>query len=412
MIRKLLAGDAQAHAYFGYSVAISGDYAIVGAYGVDGGTVDPQGAVGAAYIFHRTGDGTWDDGVKLVAPDAQEEDYFGHSVAISGDYAIVGADLEDGGAGDPLPTAGAVYIFHRIGENTWDAGVKLVAPDAQADDLFGCSVAISGDYAIVGADGENGGAGDPLGYAGAAYIFHRTGDNTWDGGEKLVAPDAQAGDEFGHSVAISGDYAIVGAKYENGGAGNPILSSGAAYIFHRTGDNTWDSGVKLMAPDAQANDIFGYSVAISGDDAIVGAYHEDGGAGDPRTNAGAAYIFHRTGNNTWDSGVKLMAPDAQALDEFGYSVAISGDYAIVGAQYEDGGAGDPRTNAGAAYLFHRTGNNTWDGGVKLVVSDVQAYDWFGLSVAISGDYAIVGAYGDEDGAGDQRTGPGAAYIFN
>jgi len=109
---------------------------------------------------------------------------------------------------------------------------------------------------------------------------------------------------------------------------------------------------------------------------------------------------------------KLLADDAQAGDLFGCSVAISGDYAIVGAYREDGGAGDPLSFAGAAYIFHRTGDNTWDSGVKLVASDAQAYDWFGVSVAISGDYAIVGAYGDEDGAGDQRTGPGAAYIFH
>jgi len=108
---------------------------------------------------------------------------------------------------------------------------------------------------------------------------------------------------------------------------------------------------KLLAGDAQADDWFGWSVAISGDYAIVGAYGEDGGTGDPRTEAGAAYIFHRTGDGTWDSGLKLAAPDAQENDRFGRSVAISGEYAIVGAREEDGGSGDPRTDSGAAYIF-------------------------------------------------------------
>jgi hypothetical protein len=229
---------------------------------------------------------------------------------------------------------------------------------------------------------------------------------------KLLADDAQAGDVFGYSVAISGDYAIVGAIGENGGTGDPIDDSGAAYIFHRTGDDTWDDGVKLVAPDAQANDWFGRSVAISGDYAIVGAYGEDGGAGNPRTDAGASYIFHRTGDDTWDDGVKLVAPDAQAIDYFGSSVAISGDYAIVGAYLEDGGAGDPRTDAGTAYLFHRTGDNTWGDSVKLVAPDAQAEDCFGASVAIRGDYAIVGAYSEDGGAGDPLNEAGAAYIFH
>jgi hypothetical protein len=412
MIRKLLAGDAQANDNFGYSVAISGDYAIVGAVFEDGGAGNPLSSAGAVYIFHRTGGDTWDNGVKLVAPDARLNDEFGYSVAISGDYAIVGARGEDGGAGNPLLSAGAAYIFHRTGDNTWDGGVKLMAPDAQAHDEFGWSVAISGDYAIVGAYGEDGGAGNPLISAGAAYIFHRTGDNTWDGGVKLMAPDAQSDDEFGYSVAISGDYAIVGARFEDGGAGNPRPESGAAYIFHRTGDNTWDGGVKLMAPDAQYGDMFGCSVAISGDYAIVGAKSEDRGTGDPIDYAGAAYIFHRTGDNTWDAGTKLVAPDAQAGDYFGFSVAISGDYAIVGAYCEDGGTGDPIDYAGAAYIFHRTGDNTWDNGVKLVAPDAQAEDRFGISVAISGEYVIVGANSEDGGEGDPRTDSGAVYIFH
>jgi fibronectin type 3 domain-containing protein len=406
---KLVATDPQESDAFGFSVALSGDYAIVGAYGENGGDGDPMPSAGAAYVFKRTGNNTWDTGTKLVALDAQEGDNFGISVALSGDYAIVGSFWEDGGDGDPMTNAGAAYVFKRTGDNTWDTGTKLVAPYPQAGDEFGISVALSGDYAIVGARQEDGGGGDPMTNAGAAYVFKRT-DDSWDAGTKLVAPDTQARDQFGVSVALSGDYAIVGAYYEDGGDGNPLAYAGAAYVFKRTGDNTWDTGTKLVAHDAQAGDEFGGSVALNGDYAIVGAFEEDGGDGDPMTNAGAAYVFKRTGDNTWDTGTKLVAHDAQAGDSFGTSVALSGNYAIVGANRENGGDGNPMRSAGAAYVFKRTGD-TWDTGTKLVATDPQEYDYFGMSVALSADCAIVGAYAEDGGDGDPISFAGAAYIY-
>jgi hypothetical protein len=212
-------------------------------------------------------------------------------------------------------------------------------------------VAVSGDYAIVGTYGEDGGDGDPLTNAGAAYVFRRTGDNTWDTGTKLMAPDAEEGDQFGGSVAVSGDYAIVGARCENGGGGDPWGNFGAAYVFRRTGVNSWDTGVKLVAPDAQGSDYFGNSVAVSGDYAIVGAHQEDGDDVGPLGSAGAVYMFRRTGDNTWDTGIKLVAPDAQEGDLFGTSVAVSSEHVIAGALYEDGGEGDPVNAAGAAYIY-------------------------------------------------------------
>jgi hypothetical protein len=182
-------------------------------------------------------------------------------------------------------------VFHRTGENTWDPGAKLVAPDAQAYDRFGASVALASDYAIVRAPGEDGGAGDPVSNAGAAYVFHRTDENGWDLGTKLVAPDAQRADGFDGSVALSSGHAIIGAATEDGGHGDPLVDAGAAYLFRRTGESTWGSATRVMAPDAQTDDQFGGSVAIDGERAIVGAYGEDGGDSDPVSNAGAAYVF-------------------------------------------------------------------------------------------------------------------------
>jgi hypothetical protein len=263
----------------------------------------------------------------------------------------VSAVLEDGGAGSTLSDAGAAYIFYRTGTNSWDGGTKIVAPGAQVSDLFGYSVSISGDYAVVGAANEDGGVGDPLTEAGAAYIFKRTGLNTWDAGTKIVASDAEQNDWFGTSVAISGDYVVVGARGEDGGAGDPLSDCGAAYIYFRTGANTWDTGTKIVASDSQETDAFGSSVSISGDYAVVGADLEDGGAGDPIANAGAAYIFHRTGINAWDAGTKVVAFDAQTEDRFGSAVSISGGYSVVGTHLEDGGEGNPMPNTGAVYLF-------------------------------------------------------------
>ena len=222
------------------------------------------------------------------------------------------------------------------------------------------------------------------------------------------ASDLQAGDRFGNSVAISGDYAIVGAMDEDGGAGNPVISAGAAYVFYNNGVS-WQEVEILYASDMQALDYFGNSVAISGDYAIVGAYQESGGAGDPVGYAGAAYVFYNNGVS-WQEVEILHASDLQALDHFGYSVAISGDYAIVGARNEDGGAGNPAAEAGAAYVFYNNGVS-WQEVEILHASDLQADDEFGTSVAISGDYAIVGAYWEDGGAGDPAVKAGAAYLF-
>jgi len=430
---KIVASGLEASDAFGLSVGLSGDYAIVGVPYFE----DPGGySTGEAYIYHRTDTNTWDAGTKITSPGTQDSSAFGLSVAISSDNAIVGAPFKDSG--------GAAYIFHRI-DGIWDAGTKIVASDAEASDLFGQSVAISGDYAIVGAVDEDEGGTD----AGAAYVFHRTAGITWDTGTKIMASDAEANDQFGISVATSGDYVLVGAYNEdiNG------TDAGAAYIFQRTGENTWKAGAKILASDTAAGDNFGMSVSLSGDYTIIGAYHEDPGslsnagsayvyqydppvagklsafdadsndsfgisvaisgdyviAGAPNedaesTNGGAAYLFHRTDANNWDTGTKITASDIQSSDVFGSSVAISGDYAIAGAPNEDAGG----TNAGAAYVFHRTGANTWDMGTKIVAYDAQDYDYFGSSVAISGDYTIVGAY-QEDAGGAIA---GAAYIFH
>ena len=265
---------------------------------------------------------------------------------------------------------------------------KIVASDAEGNDDFGFSVSIDGDYAIVGAKDEDTASSN----AGAAYIYFRDAGGSWSQQAKLLASNAGFGDRFGYSVSISGDYAIVGAYAESAGGSQ----AGTAYVFVRSG-TSWSQQSKLVASDAQASDFFGFSVSISGDYAVVGAYREDAGG----TDAGAAYVFARSGTS-WSQQAKLVASDAEVDDFFGYSVSISGDYAVVGAIDEDAGG----TGAGAAYVFARSGTS-WSQQSKLVASDAQASDFFGGSVSISGSFAVVGADGEDDGG----SAAGAAYIF-
>ncbi|NEO97557.1 MAG: hypothetical protein F6K58_02360 [Symploca sp. SIO2E9] len=375
--QKIQASDKEASDYFGYSVAISGEWAIVGAYKEDTGGQN----AGAAYIFHYQ-NGQWEETQKLLASDKEADDFFGRSVAISGEWAIVGAYEEDTGG----QNAGAAYIFHYQ-NGQWEETQKLLASDNEADDLFGSSVAISGEWAIVGAYEEDTGGQN----AGAAYIFHYQ-NGQWEETQKLLASDKETNDNFGYSVAISGDRAIVGAFVEDTGGQN----AGAAYIFHYQ-NGQWEETQKLLASDNKASDYFGYSVAISGDRAIVGAFAEGTGV----AGGGAAYIFHYQ-NGQWEETQKLLASDKEGYDLFGSSVAISGEWAIVGADQEDTGG----QNAGAAYIFHYQ-NGQWEETQKLLASDKEGYDLFGYSVAISGDRAIVGAY--EEDTGGQNA--GAAYIF-
>jgi hypothetical protein len=264
---------------------------------------------------------------------------------------------------------------------------KLTASDAAPVHNFGYSVSISGDYAIIGALFANG--NEPN--SGSAYVFVRSG-TTWIEQAKLTASDGATADAFGFSVSISGDYAIVGANSDDDNGTN----SGSAYIFVRSG-TTWTEQAKIIGSDAAASNNFGYSVSISGNYAIVGDYQDDVNA----LNSGAAYIFVRSGT-TWTEQAKLTATDFAADDQFGFEVSISGDYAIIGAFQDD----DDGLNSGSAYIFVRSGT-MWIEQTKLTASDAAAVDYFGISVSISGNNAIVGAYLDDDGG----SASGSAYIF-
>jgi protocatechuate 3,4-dioxygenase beta subunit len=266
--------------------------------------------------------------------------------------------------------------------------VKLTASDGAANDYFGYAVAIDGSYAIVGARCND--CDSTNTDCGAAYIFKQNG-NQWIQ-TKIIAKDKSQNDYFGYSVDISGDYAIVGAYADDI---DSISNAGSAYIFKRDGEE-WKQTAQLFASTKASNDQFGSSVSISGDYAIVGAQNYDFNSS--TTDTGAAFIYKRE-NETWTQMAKIFADDKAQSDYFGEAVCISGDYAIVGARLND----DKGSDSGSVYIFKNNGTQ-WTQQQKLTANDGAASDHFGNAVSISGDYAIVGAYNDDNGIG-------SAYIF-
>jgi len=210
---------------------------------------------------------------------------------------------------------------------------------------------------------------------------------------KLTASDGDTGDSFGWSVSVSGDYALVGAHNDDDNGS----SSGSAYIFRREG-NDWLEEAKLTASDGESFDSFGIRVSLSGDYALVGAYGDD----DNGSGAGSAYVFRRVGND-WIEEAKLIASERGGDANFGLSVSLSGNYALVGAYGDD----DNGSFSGSAYIFRREGSH-WTEAAKLTANDGGASDYFGFSVSVSGDYALAGAHGDDDNG----IGSGSAYVYS
>jgi len=355
---KLVLPDPTGSDKLGCSVGISGGRAVVGA----SGNSVPVAGGGSAYVYNV---GTGAQTYKLTAPDAAVQDAFGTSVGVSGNVAIVGAMGDDPG--------GSAYLYD-VTNGTYLR--KLTGGDTASGDVFGYSVAIYGNVAIVGAYGDDTSSG-------SAYLFNVT---TGDQLHKLTADDAYPGDRFGYSVGISGNVAVIGAYLDD----DPQSSAGSAYLFDVA---TGAQLRKLLASDGAGGDNFGYSVGIDGSVVIVGAYGND----DVMNNSGSAYLFDvATGAQLH----KLVADDAEMMDEFGYSVAVSGNVAVVGARNDD----DAGYNSGAAYLFNVTTGEQID---KMTPSDGAAMDSLGYSVAIAGYSGIVGAYLHDQPGADA----GTAYLF-
>ncbi len=358
---ELTATDGAASDSFGYSVSVSGDTAVIGARG-------KNGFQGAVYVFVRSG-GVWSQQQELTAIDGAASDNFGYSVSVSGDTAVIGAYGKN-------RVQGAAYVFVRR-NFFWSQQQELTAIDGAASDNFGYSVSVSGDTAVIGAYGKNS-------VQGAAYVFVRSG-GVWSQQQELTATDGAASDSFGYSVSLSGDTAVIGAYSKN-------RAQGAAYVFVGSGGQ-WSQQQELTASDGAVNNDFGYSVSVSGDTAVIGAWGKN-------NYRGAVYVFVRSGG-VWSQQQELTVSNGAAIS-FGYSVSVSGDTAVIGA-VNQGANG----SQGAAYVFVQS-NGVWSQQQELTASDGAANNYFGVSVSVSGDTAVIGAYGKTIGSNSAQ---GAAYVF-
>lgn len=382
IVEVLVAPDGSAGDELGRSVSVAGAFVVGGRW-----LADPGGLVnaGAARIWRQTANGFVAEG-EVTAPDAAPNDEFGVSVGVS-----AGCDLGDPRDASSWPRlvvgawtadlpgktdAGAAYVFRRDpADGAWAFETKLVASDSAAGSEFGRSVAIEGDRIVVGAWKHQQSRG-------ALYVYRLDGAG-WTQEAKLLASDGAFGDGLGVSVAIDETRLIAGAWGDDIGAAS---NRGSAYVFRRDG-GAWTQEAKLVASDGASGDEFGRGVAIDGERAIVGSwpFFIDG--------PGAAYVFARTGT-AWSQEAKLAHPAPSASDSFGFSVAISGDVALVGAWADDV---EGTTNQGSAHLFRRDAGS-WSHAHELVRADAQPSAYFGFSVALDGGLAAVGSRLEDIGA--------------
>lgn len=390
---RLTASDGAANDFFGASVSLSGTRALIGASGdgdigfnsgsayvfdfdgvgwsETGKLIASDGGIGrsvslfgnrallgagsAAYVFDFNGS-TWLETTKIMTSDGSVDDLFGSSVGLSGEQALVGARLDDENA----PDSGSAYLFEFIG-TVWTESTKLTAGDGPVDDQFGWSVSISGDRALVGAyrDDDNGGA------SGSAYIFSFDGAS-WMMAIKLTPDDGEFAAVFGASVSLSGDRALIGAPGDRQNA----PSSGAAYVFDFDG-TTWRATAKLTASDGSFNDTFGASVSPLGDRALIAAPNDN-------SNSGSVYVFTFNGAS-WDEITKLTASDGAPDDLFGNSLSLGSNRLLVGApSFASNGS-----NPGSAYIFDFNGN-AWSEAAKITPTDGAPNELFGYSVSLQG----------------------------
>ena len=375
--QKLRPADGTSQTEFGSSVAIDGDLMVVGARLSD----DLGRNSGAAHVFLRTA-GAWQQESTLLPVDGVVDQQFGISVDIDDGTAVVGAWRDD----DNGLYSGSAYVFERT-RGSWLQQAKLLPSDGSALDEFGRRVTVDGETIGVasGFDDDNGPS------SGSVYIFVRRG-NHWAEQAKLVPADGQPSDVFGSDIDIDGETVIIGAALDDD-QGN---DSGSAYVFVRSGSE-WMQQAKLKPEDGNAGARFGSSVALDGDTAVIGSPEDN----DNGFQSGSAYVFVRT-NGVWSQKGKLLGADVDRGDEFGASVSISGNAAVVGAPLDS----DPTISAGSAYLFALAGGE-WTEQAKILAQDGAWTDHFGSAVALDCATLVISSP-DNDESGPNA---GAAYVF-
>lgn len=324
---------------------------------------------------------------KLIASDGAMVDLFGGSVSISGNYAVIGANQAEIN-GD---RTGAAYVFEHDGNN-WLEVTKLIPP--QAFENYGASVSISGNRIIIGAPNAFVNAHQ---FAGAAYIYHRDVNGVWNFIERISASDEALGDRFGQSVSIDGDQLIVGATQND----EVVNGSGAVYVFDYI-NNSWLESQILLASDPVLNDHFGSPIQLEGDRLIVGAPDSDDTVIGAST--GKVYVFEKNGATWTETKILNAGTDIDTGDRFGNAINLSGNRVVVGAAEND----DDGTRSGSAYVFeYDQVMAIWDAGQKLTAFDAAAYDRFGAAVSISGNKMLIGAPANDEG----QSNSGSVYSY-
>ncbi len=387
---KLFANTQQAFDLFGSAVDASQGNTIVGSRWASAGIAS---SAGAAYIFSQDVNGRYKEDARLQPQDISANDEFGSAVAISGDIAVVGAYGHDGVFGRlKLEDSGAVYVYRLRANGNWVLEAKLEPQDASAGLGFGRAVAledtVQGTTLVIGAAGAGGNN------TGAFYVYEYD-RGAWLEGTRVTPPYAQAGDEIGSAVAISGDALLV--------AGAGADATGTAYIYrrHKNRNNQgWQVEAALSAGDRASRTFFGYSVALDGDIALIGALGDDSVA----TDAGATFVFERQASGDWKAAGKLLAPDGSRDDKFGGAIALENGVAVIAAQQHDSLA----TNAGAVYIFTRMAEANWQLQDKVVAVDSRRSNHFGSALALENGKLAVGAARDSDLAETS----GSAYVYD
>jgi hypothetical protein len=369
----------------GYAVSVSGNFVLAGARSDDIGANVNQGS---AYLYKQLND-SWVHQIKLTASDGKANDNFGNAVAISGDFAVVGAYLHDVGA---KQDQGAAYVYRRQG-TAWFFQAKLVANDGEAGDFFGNAVAIHHDYIAVGAYGDDVGANVNQ---GSVYVFKRSG-STWGQQTKLAAADGGASDNFGVSVAIFGNTIVSGCYRKDIGSN---ADQGAAYVYVGQ-SNVWIEQAKLWSNTGQTQDNFGFSVSLYQDKIAIGIPGSDYST---YVNPGAAQVYKRVGS-TWSLEGNLYAATPQSQAQLGTNICLYDNHVLVSAYQEDYAA---MGNQGRTYLFNFQ-YFRWQLKGAMRNNEGEANDWLGFGLGLSGEFAVCGASLDNIGS---QTDQGSLSIFH
>ncbi|HIB36427.1 T9SS type A sorting domain-containing protein [Mesonia sp.] len=411
-VSKLSASDRNASDQLGFKVAISGEFAVASSPFEDHDLNNENYLEnsGSVYIYKRNSQNEWIEFQKITPSDREENTLFGTSIAIDNQTIAVGKKGYNS-------VSGSVYIFELSEENIWTQTQKLIASDYTDLADFGFSVSIHNNKIFVGApnekkdeNGEN-----PLTGSGAVYFFNKTESNNWVESQKIVAQDRGYGDNFGRALSIYNNQAVVTAPFDSDGNGPYVDLSGSAYVLSLNNDQIWEQHQKITANDRNETDYFGWSCDIFQNNIIIGSVYEDHdeNAENFIEDTGSAYIFNKN-EDTWYQSQKLVAPNRDPLDKFGYSVAIDSNFIIIGAFSEDQDPNEQNflNSSGSIYVYQNN-EQFWNLKQKNVATDRNLADYYGYNVDVDEDYFISGAINQDEDRENENflDNAGMAYIL-